>query len=97
MMYSKSQSSGSNVIPRRARPGPAGLRPHTTTNPALAVLYVPYSLDSGVLSCASDTPGEAAVDFATFPPCVPPYRWRAFLEPPPLSNAETHPVENKVL
>ena len=38
MMYSKrhpsdveqwSQSSGSNVIPRRARPGLAGLRPHT--------------------------------------------------------------------
>jgi len=38
MMYSKrhlpdieqwNQSSGSNVIPRRARPGLAGLRPHT--------------------------------------------------------------------
>jgi len=39
MMYSKrhlpdieqwSQSNGYNVIPRRARPGLAGLRPHTT-------------------------------------------------------------------
>ena len=42
MMYSKrhlpdmeqwSQSSGSNVIPRRARPGLAGLRPHRPQPP----------------------------------------------------------------
>ena len=47
MMYSKrhlpnteqwSQSSGSNVIPRRARPGLAGLKPHKGGNASLKVL-----------------------------------------------------------
>ena len=32
-------SSGSNVIPRQAPPGPAGLRPHTCEDQVLARLY----------------------------------------------------------
>jgi len=55
MMYSKrylsdreqwSQSSGSNVIPRRARPGLAGLRPHTNPQSGLGDIVLP-----GLLLC----------------------------------------------
>ena len=37
-----SQSSGCNIIPRRARPGLAGLRPHTTLRTMTARYHLSY-------------------------------------------------------